>query len=155
MATELSTMRLGLHLLRATLLNFGVDRAAPELLTYDAHARWILARTGDEDARTPPPAVDPLGSYEDARELTLAIVMTALRTAAGVPCEERREVFERVHQFEDDVRAMLYETAMPRRARRRATAARTATAPSARRPGPVSTRPSPTAATAATGGGQR
>jgi hypothetical protein len=123
--TSSSNMRLGLLMLRATLRNMGVRKGARELRSYDAHARWILGRMGEaakpDDEKLK--AVDPLGSYDDARELCLAIVLTVIRTAAGVPYEERRAVIERAHTFEDDVRAMLFETIMPRRERRAPTAA--------------------------------
>ncbi len=119
-APSQSSMRVGLRMLRATLRNMGVPKGSDAIKTFDTHARWILARLGDPP---PPPdapkaAVDPLGSYEDARELVLAIALTVIRSVAGRPDAERREVIERAHQFEDDVREALYHQLFSRRAKR-------------------------------------
>lgn len=124
-APSQSSMRVGLRMLRATLRNMGIAKGSDAIRTFDAHAKWILARLGDPP---PPPdapkaAVDPLGSYEDARELCLAIALTVIRSVAGRPDAERREVIDRAYLFEDDVREALYHQLLPRRAARRSTTA--------------------------------
>lgn len=105
-----SSVRVGLAMLRFTLLNMRVTaRGSHELRVFDAHARWMLARVGEppRPPGAPKLAVDPLGSYEEARELTLALVCVVIRSAAGRRDAERREVVRRVYEFEDGVREML------------------------------------------------
>lgn len=112
-----SSMRTGLRMLRATLRNMGVAKGSPEIRTYDTHAKWILGFLGEPPVPpdAPKAAVDPLGSYEDARELCLAIVLTVIRAAAGHPIDQRRTVIDRAHEFEDDVREALYAHICPKR----------------------------------------
>lgn len=115
-----SQMRLGLRMLRATLRNMGNAKGSEAIRAFDAHARWILSSLGEPP---PPPdapkaVVDPLGGYEDARELCLAISLTVIRSVAGRPDAERREAIERAHTFEDDVREALYQQLLPRQKRR-------------------------------------
>lgn len=112
-----SSMRLGLRILRATLRNMGAAKGSDAIKTYDAHAKWILGYLGEpaHPPSQPRPPVDPLGGYEDARELCLAIVCEVIRAAAGTPADARREVIDRVHTFEDDVREVLHARLCPKR----------------------------------------
>lgn len=112
-----SSMRVGLRMLRATLRNMSCAKGSDAIRTYDAHAKWILSFLGEPalPPDAPKAAVDPLGCYEDARELTLAILLTVIRAAAGLPADERRAAIDRAHTFEDDVRACLYLHICPKR----------------------------------------
>lgn len=112
-----SSMRLGLRILRATLRNMGVAKGSDAIRAYDAHAKWILGYLGEPalPPAAPRPPVDPLRSYEDARELALAIACEVIRAAAGTPADARREVIDRVHTFEDDVREALHAYICPKR----------------------------------------
>ena len=110
-----STVRIGLAMLRLTLLTMRVTRrGSHELKAFDAHARWMLALVGEPPRPPDAPklAVDPLDSYEAARELTLALACVVIRAAAGRPDRERREVIRRAYEFEDGVREMLASRAL-------------------------------------------
>jgi hypothetical protein len=129
MTTELRT---SLRVLRATLRNAGVPKNCAPMRAWDAAALWLLARVGDvapANEASPPTLATPLGSYEAARELTLAVSLRVTRSTAGRPQRERDEVFERCHAFEDMTRELLYGTT-----RRRGAAPATTTATSASPP---------------------
>ena len=129
-----SELRTSLRILRATLRNAGVPPKCATMRAWDAAALWLLARTGDvapANEASPPTLATPLGSYEAARELTLAVSLRVARTAAGCDQRERDEVFERCHAFEDLTRELLYGTTRRRGA---APATTTATATSASPP---------------------